>query len=336
MSGPSKTVASDPVVADVAEASLAEGGSAVDAVLGGFLTAAALEPGVLLGPVGAMVAGLGAGTRVFDGRTLQAGRGAKRPRGLRPGDAVPPAARAAVPRALGVLPLLHAYGATKTLAALGRLGRTRAKKESKGDPTLEARLRFLEAFSRRGPGLLASGDVMRPLVQRAGPVAGGLLTEEDLADARPVDEAALFSPFQGETELATTPWSPPEAGRPARIVVAADVGGIVAALAYVPDPDGVDVPELGLKLTRDGEPIRRGVPRITPGEIRPAALPIAVLRRPDGWHAALGVTSAERIEGPAADGAATVGAWLSRWLTPGAVGFGATTHKRRVSVTRVD
>lgn len=336
MSGPSKTIASDPVVADVAEASLAEGGSAVDAVLGGFLAAAALEPGVLFGPVGALVAGLGAGARVFDGRTLQAGRGAKRPRGLRPGDTIPPAARAAVPRSLGVLPLLHAYGATKTLAALGRLGRTRAKKEAKSDPTLEARLRFLEAFARRGPGVIASSDIMRPLVQRAGPVAGGLLTEEDLADARPADEAATFQPFQGETELTAMPWSPPASGRPARIVVAADVSGIVAALAYVPDPDGVDVPELGLKLTRDGEPIRRGVPRVTPGEIRPAALPIGVLRRADGWHAALGVTTAGRIEGPAAQGAATVGAWLSHWLSPGAVGFGATTHKRRVSVTRVD
>jgi len=336
MSGPSKTIASDPVVAEVAEASIAEGGSAVDAVLGGFLAAAALEPGVLFGPVGALVAGIGAGARVFDGRTVQAGQGAKRPRGLRPGDAVPRPARAAVPRSLGVLPLLHAYGATKTLAALGRLGRTRAKKELKDDPSLEARLKFLDAYARRGPGVLASGDVVRPLVQRAGPVAGGLLTEDDLSAVRPADEAAVFAPFSADTELAAAPWAPPEAGRPARIVVAADVGGIVAALAYAPDPDGIDVPELGLRLTRDGEPIRRGVPRVTPGEIRPAALPIAVLRRQDGWHTAVGVTSAGRLEGPSPDEATTVGAWLEGWLTGGAVGLGATTHKRRVTVTRAD
>lgn len=353
-----------------------DGGSAVDAVLAGFLAAAAFGPGVLLAPTGAIVAGPGAGVRVFDGRAVQAGHGAKRPRGLRPEDAVPMAARVAAPRTPAMLPLLHAYGATKTLAALGRLGRMRAKKELKGEPSLAPRLRLLEAMAQRGPRALATSDVARPLLQRAGPVAGGTLTEDDLRHARPGDEAGRFLPFAGDTELAVTPWPPPPAAasrsdrganrdapgwsyprRAPRVVVAADLSGLVAGLGYVPDPDGVAVPELGVTLARDGEPVRRGVPRVTPGTPCAANLPVGVMRRRrDGWHAAVGITGARTLTGaspPSSD--ANLNAWLEAWVAAtdapdpsgrervgdlpprisGVEGLAVTSHRGRVRVVRV-
>jgi gamma-glutamyltranspeptidase/glutathione hydrolase len=79
--------------------------------------------------------------------------------------------------------------------------------------------------------------------------------------------------------------------------VAADVHGTVAALAWSPDPEGVLVPELEVRLPRDAAPVMRGVPRVNPGTPRPAALPLVVLTRPgDGWYAALGIGGRPDVE----------------------------------------
>ncbi|HET9960276.1 MAG TPA: hypothetical protein VFQ61_37555, partial [Polyangiaceae bacterium] len=93
--------ASDSIAEQAATERLAAGGSAVTAVLAGFFAVAGARPGVLLGPMSILVAGVGQGARAFDGRVRQPGLGAKRPRGILDGSEVPEAAQVAVPGALG-------------------------------------------------------------------------------------------------------------------------------------------------------------------------------------------------------------------------------------------
>ncbi|MEZ4440914.1 MAG: hypothetical protein R3B72_17585 [Polyangiaceae bacterium] len=285
-------LASEPAVEEMAAAVLADGGGAVDAVLAGFFGAAGRRTGVLLGPIAAVVAGLGLGARVFDGRTCQAGRNAPRPRGFTDADEVPTAAFAAAPRSLATLSLLHAYGAKRPMSALVKGGLAAAKKEE-----APARGRLLEAVARQGPRALATSERLRPLLHHAGPTAGGLLTETDLLEARPGDDDASFLSLGG-VEIAAVGFSGDDRPlRRAEVVVAADGQGRVAAVCYAPDDDGVAIPELEITLARDGVPIRRGVPRVTPGTLAPMPSPIALARRPsEGWFAALGVAGGQTLD----------------------------------------
>src|SRR5690606_10692291 len=75
----SKADASDPIAAEAAQQALDDGGRAADAAIAGFLAAAGAREAVLLAPTVALVGGLGAGTRLLDGRAVQPGAGAKRP-----------------------------------------------------------------------------------------------------------------------------------------------------------------------------------------------------------------------------------------------------------------
>jgi hypothetical protein len=61
-------VSSDTTAREAAQAYLDAGGDAVGAVVAGFFAAAGESPGVLLGPVGLIVAQVGMGVRAFDGR----------------------------------------------------------------------------------------------------------------------------------------------------------------------------------------------------------------------------------------------------------------------------
>jgi hypothetical protein len=284
--------ASDPAAQAGGEQIIADGGTAMDAVIGGFLAAAAVDEASLLAPVVGLVAGVGAGARCIDGRACQPGAAVKRPRGLLADDVVPAAARVGVPRSLAALALLHAYGGSRSLRALARPALATAK--SRGAGELQ---RFLGAFADHGPGTLLVGHVARALLVAAGPAAGGLLGEDDLRRVRPGDEDAL-STRHGDLDFTSVPWAEaPRHGRPAHVIVAADGRGLVGALAYCPDADGVLVPELGVRLAGDATPVMRGVPRVTPGTPAPAPCPIAILNRPaDGWFAAFGASGALRLD----------------------------------------
>ncbi|MBM4359715.1 MAG: hypothetical protein FJ096_16550 [Deltaproteobacteria bacterium] len=298
MSG-GKASSSRPDSEAAADLLLLDGGNSVDAVIGGFLAAAAVDPGTLFAPVAMLVAGVGRGARCVDGRPLQPGVGTRRPRGLAPGQPTPDAAFAAVPRSLGVLALGQTHGASKTLASLVRPAAAAARKAG-----AEGRANLLAAIGSRGARALQQSEIARALLLAAGPTAGGMFVEDDLDSLVPEDSRALvrdlsgggsvvLPTFQGtaaETEDAASPRREP--ARPAEVLVAADVAGTVAALAWCPDPEGVLVPELDVRLPRDGAPIVRGVPRVGPRTVRAAALPLAVLARPtDGWYASLGVSS---------------------------------------------
>lgn len=284
-----RAAASEPHANDAVETIVASGGNAVDAVLGGFLATAAVRPGTLLGPVYVVVGGVGVGARVFDGRVCQPGSKAPRPRGHRQDEAIPPAARAAAPRSLATLALVHAYGAGRPMSALAKPAIAAAKKRDAPE-----RAALLDAVARQGALALLGSEALRALLRAAGPTAGGLLSEADLRGARPGDDALSFVKLGGGLELASPFAVEDAATRRSEVIVAADGPGKVAALVFSPDDDGVAVPELGVTLARDAEPVRRGVPRVTPTTARPMAGPVAIARRPaDGWFGALGVAGAK-------------------------------------------
>lgn len=278
-----------------AELVLQDGGNCIDAVLAGFLAAAAVDEGSLLAPIAAIVGGVGRGARCIDGRALQPGVGTRRPRGTPPGQATPPAAFAAAPRTFGALALLHTHGAQKPLSALIRPAAAAARRAG-----AEGRAKLLSSFASRGPRALVQTEVMRALLLAAGPTSGGMLVAEDLEDLAPTDRKAHSVELTGGGVVAVPSWlaepeESPERDRSARsaeVIVAADVSGSVAALAWSPDPEGVLVPELDVRLPRDGAPVVRGVPRIAPQSVRAASLPVGVLLRPtDGWYASIGVSA---------------------------------------------
>jgi hypothetical protein len=269
-------VGSEPHAADAATAALAKG-NAVDAVAAGVFAAAAVARGVLLGPVQLVVGGAGAGLRAVDGRTHQPGRGLPRPRGFRPGDAIPDAARVAVPAMPAALAAaLGSFGRGSLARALGpaiELAR----------PLSAARAGVLTRIARRGP-LLADAPIGGELVEAAGRLVGGILGTRDLAELRPTVRACRLE-GEGSLQIATVPWGAAavrDAGAeplPAawvHVVAAMDARGLVAIAIYESPDDGVAVPALDLLLPFAAEPVLRGQPRVRPGEPRPASAPFAM------------------------------------------------------------
>ncbi len=336
----SKAAASDPVAERAANETLQGGGNGIDAVVAAFLAAAGANEAVLLSPVAALIGGVGVGTHCVDGRCGQPGQGSPRPRGWVDDATLPAAAYAAAPRSLAALAVLHAHGAARPLGELARRAATVAKEAG-----AEHRAELLLAFGGRGARLLGSDRVIRAVLNAAGRTAGGLVTEGDLSEAMPGDDQARFVAVDDELAVAIPSWQEegapplPAPGRQAEVIVAADARGMVAAMAYCPDPDGVVVPELELRLARDGSPVRRGVPRITPASPCPAPLPIALLRRDaPRWFAALGVGGAPAI--CADDLAGTpdlLGPQLERVKDSagGSMAVAASVMRRQTAVTRV-
>jgi gamma-glutamyltranspeptidase/glutathione hydrolase len=270
MAARSAAGASVPHVARAAGDALSRG-NAVDAVVAGVLVAAAESPAVLLGPLQLLVAGAGAGLRAVDGRVRQPGLGVPRPRGLLSGESVPPAARVGVP----VLPAALA----SVVASLG----TATYRRVAGTAVEHARsrcverARILEEIARRGGAALNEEVVVSELVAAAGRAARGLLTRLDLASVRPelvaCDERRL-----GEPGLLMVPWrgDAPQDASFTEVVAAADSHGLLAIACYEDRPDGLPIPALGLVAPEMAAPVKRGEPRVRPGEPLPAPAPIAL------------------------------------------------------------
>jgi gamma-glutamyltranspeptidase/glutathione hydrolase len=280
-------VASDLAADAAANRVLADGGTAADAVVAGFLVAGAVRPGALFSPVQGLFAGPGAGARAFDGRARQPGRGVPRPRGVAKADEIPDAALVAVPASLGALALLHAYGGYLSLQRLVAPALEHARAVG-----ADGRSEVIAKFAQRGPAALTEAAILRPLLAAASRTQGGLLSEEDLVEVRPESAA----PRQTECGLGrralVVPWPAPEAPqRETEFVVAADASGVMAALSYAPDDDGLAVSELGLTLPRDAVVVRRGIPRVTPGEPLPCPAPITIGLDDHAAFLALGVRS---------------------------------------------
>jgi len=325
---------SHPVAEQAALAALASGGGAIDGLIAGFFAAAGSCAGTLLSPVGVIVGGVGVGARVFDGRALQPGRGRGRPRGWQRESEVPEAARAAVPRSIAALSLVHAYGATQPWSTLARHGVGEAKKCG-----AKKRAELLLAVSRGGPTAMRAGSVMRSLEQAAGPTAGGVLSAADVLEALPTDEPPLIVSLPDSLEVGLAPWAPFAGnatfeGARSQVIVCADSRGVVGGLAFIDDSEGIELPGLELRLPRGGEPVRRGVTRVKPGQPRPAPLALALMRRQaDSWFASVAVGG----RGPIATdelSPGTLSEQLSQLCQPGGVALAASVQRRRTQLTR--
>jgi hypothetical protein len=271
-------LASDPAVEEVAAAELASSaGSAVAAVVAGYFAAAGQYPGVLLAPLSLLVGGVGQSGRVFDGRWCQPGRGARRPRGLLPGAEIPLAARIAVPTSVSALAVAVAYESGLSLAPLVRQGIVAAERASSPQ-----RAALLARVAGVGPSAFSEPGFVQPMLRLAAASQGGLLTPSDFTAPAQVDEPAAER-SDGVRRWLEPSWAREPLPENAELgeghaIVAVDVHGRFAALAYRVLGVGPIVPELGVSAPIGAIPVQRGVPRIAPGRRLSSPAPLAILR----------------------------------------------------------
>lgn len=268
----SAVLASEAIAEQAALDHLTNGGGALGAVLAGFFAAAGARPGVLLGPMSALVAGVGQGARAFDGRLRQPGLGTKRPRGFLSADEVPNAARVATPGAPMAAIIAHAYAgdSLRTVIAPGVQAAIRAG--------AERRAHFLDRLAQVGAAALNEPSFKRALVQVGGTSEGGVLTPSDLETTDNVDQPAQER-VAGDATWVESPWAngaPESCGDRGAGICAADIHGVIAALTYRISDVGTLVPDLELIAPHAAVPVMRGVPRVAPGSRITAPAPMAL------------------------------------------------------------
>lgn len=272
-------VGSDLTATEVAREHLLAGGDAVGAVVAGFFAAAGQAPGVLFGSVGLMLAQVGAGVRAFDGRQRQPGIGLRRARGAAEGDVIPRAARVAAPGSVAALLVALRYGRSVGLSRVLSPGVSLARKQG-----CARRAEVLEQIERLGAAALASSAIARPLIHAAGPTEGGALCARDLETVADIDRLAA-----ADGAVRSAPWAA-DRGEPSAMssaewdaraerqqgLCACDAAGGVAVLCYDDAPSGLCVEALELVLPLDAVPVRRGMPRVSPGTLLPAPTPLRI------------------------------------------------------------
>jgi len=304
-----KATASEPHAAEAATALLSRG-NAVDAVVAGVLAAAALSPGVLLGPVQMLFGGAGLGLRAVDGRTRQPGKGAPRPRGFKDGEPVAPPSRVGVPHLPAAMVAALASSGGATLAQVAAPAIALAKGVRKD---------FLKQLAQRGPSVLAEESFAGEIVAACGRVVGGLVTRDDLGDILPAIVPAPESAV-GSRLAARMPWDPPAAGTgvpgDVHVVAACDHRGLVAVACYVAAIDGVPIEALDLVAPFTAAPVLRGQTRVKPGEPLAATAPITLVRPANegAYEAALGIAGAPDGEGALAS---VLAAWADAAVPTG-------------------
>ena len=195
-----QAIANCPIAEEAASDFLLAGGGAIGSVLCGFFAAAGAYSGVLLGPVTAMIGGLGVGARCFDGRLEQPGRGMRRPRGFRPGEEIPMAARVAVPAGVGAALVAYAYSGQQRLGSIVKPGISQARRSG-----AELRAGLLRRIREVGAGAFREADFIRAMLHVAGPGQGGLMTSSDFGASTDIDRPAVERKMAGvRTMLA--PW----------------------------------------------------------------------------------------------------------------------------------
>lgn len=315
--------------AEAAAEELLRKGNAIDAVVAGVFAACAVKSDVLLGPVQLLVGGAGAGLRAIDGRVRQPGIGAPRPRGFQPEDAIPVAARVGVPWLPATLSVASATSGSATfgqvlgpslaLAKGSPRGDVLSQIASRGPRALEDRplaSELLAVAGRPNEGLLTSEDLssIRPEVVTARrvelPIPTARTNSENEASQAPTEftrvreNGSIVSRRRSGSSptrsVVTLPWAEIDAGIPtkdvdpstARTVLAVDRYGMFAAAVWAEGHEGLEIPELGLRAPFFAEPVRRGVTRERPGDVRPAAAPVALVGQPLGLEMAMGAFGA--------------------------------------------
>lgn len=242
-----------------AEDCLIDGGSAIHAVMTGFFMAAGLSRGVLLGPLGLLIGGVGHGAKSFDGRAREPGLDARRPRGFA-NEEPPRAAFAAAPGSLAALVVAQGYHGGRSLLACARPGIAAARRIGAGKRAV-----FLESVVGAGGNGLRQPAIQKALLAVAGPTAGGTLSTADLEMRFSPESPARIGP-SGE---ATLPWIASEAPEIAsdlrrHALIAIDATGLCAGLTFF-EGTGVSISEFEIDLPALARPVLRGVTRAKPG-----------------------------------------------------------------------
>jgi hypothetical protein len=270
-------------VRDAVDAALGRG-NAVDAVCTGLLVACARDASVAFGSVSLLVAGFGMSPRRLDGRVLQPGNLAKRPRGFRDSEVVPSAAYVANPR------LFATVGTALTLA--GRATYAAATAPALAACADEARKSVLEAFAALGPALFQKRSIAEELRAAAGPTAGGSLCDDDFTILAP----SFFEFPAGSEDRFAVPSLAPSSFEDGAVewIGARDATGLMCFASFERAKEGHEIPALGLVAPRVALPVRRGVQRVDP------ALPLGLL--PPVRVAVEGgqLAAIEALEGPVA------------------------------------
>lgn len=264
--------ATDRVAREGAEDAMIGGASALSTVLTGYFALAGAHPGVLLAPMSLLVYGFGA-ARALDGRVRQPGLGGKRPRGFREGEPIPEVARVGVPTAPLAAIVALGYDEERRLAAVTAPGIRLAKSVGAA-----RRAWALERLATAGAGAFSDPELHRPFLHLAAPSQGGNVTSADFGGVPEVDKAAQRRATDLGHEL-VTPWSDePRAsvGGFWHVVGAIDARGHAAILCCREPEGGIEIEPLELDAPRCAEPVRRGAPRVRPGEFLPESAPIAI------------------------------------------------------------
>jgi gamma-glutamyltranspeptidase/glutathione hydrolase len=277
-------ISDDPVAAEAAEDILLSGGSALGAVTAGFFAAAGARSGVLMSPVTLLAAGSGIGARAFDGRCRQPGLGTRRPRGFKEDEAIPDAARVAIPASMTAVLVALAYDEQTRVSRVLKTAIRRAR-----DSGAEARAEVLERLRAVGAGAVSEGAFVRALLHVAGEAAGGLITSTDLRSIGDVDVAASTREEAGARWL-VAPWAMDAPSEPSTLeglgtghaICAVDVKGLFVALSFRRVVDGVSIDEVEIEAPRIAIPVLRGVTRVAPGCALPSPAPVAIRLADDG------------------------------------------------------
>jgi hypothetical protein len=196
----------------------------------------------------------------------------------------------AVPASLGLLALLHAHDGKTGFQRLAAPAVDLASEMG-----AEPRSALLARIGRKGASALREPATARPLLAVAGRSESGLLSERDLAEVRPESRIPRETEM-GDRRALAVPWAPPEAPhRLAEVIAAADAHGVLAVLAYSPDDEGLAVPELGVTLSRDAEVVKRGIPRVAPGQPIPCPAPIVLAFSDQKLLMAMGVRASAPV-----------------------------------------
>jgi gamma-glutamyltranspeptidase/glutathione hydrolase len=268
-------LSSDPTIEQFVRDTLGRTSSAVSAVTAGFFLAAGSYDEVLLGPTVLLVAGVGSGARVFDGRLRQPGIGARRPRGFLETDQVPVAARVALPTTVPALSLALAYQGKGSLTGLVRGGVQAAESLGK-----KSRAAVIQRIGAVGAQALSESSFTQPVLHLASPSEGGLLTQADFAAAaEDLSAPALEHRSAGSLSL-SPPFDAPstldESLGFGEAIVAVDTLGVFAALCYRRLGPGLRVDALDLVAPLSAAPVLRGKARVRPGARLLSPAPVAL------------------------------------------------------------
>jgi len=291
-------ISSHSVAAEYGARALETRGSALEAVLAGFFAAAAVEPGVLLGPLALLVGGTGEGGRAYDGRARQPGLSGKRPRGHLVEDPPPLAARVAVPLGLSALSVSTSYHGPASLGAACRPAIALARQAG-----ANGRAELLAHVAGLGARFLSEPSVQRTWLSQFGPVSRGQITASDLGSQADVDR-----PARTVEDVLDLPWAgvagPEETqGGVAHALLAVDGRGLFVGLEFTALGSELELGEYQVRVPLLAEPVLRGVPRVAPGTPRGTVPPLRLVR--DGGAVA-------RIEAELGPGRAPLGLYRQR------------------------